>query len=144
MQKLMEKAKRTLFHRHTDLSAINYGHYPRRQPELPPAFIKAHALIIQTAEKIETQTLSGSEDSDLVLPQSGETPGFSTQQAWLPDIYHFSSLGLDVEERYSFALTQPNPFIPMSPRVGENEKFNFDHGELSSELIEETSYMAWF
>jgi len=139
----MAKAQHTLLRRHTGPSAIKY---PQQQlePELPPPFIKAHALIIQTAEKIKTQTLIWGEGSNLPLPQSVETPELSTQQAWLPGIYHSSSLGLDIEERHSFVLTQPTSFMPMSPRVGENEKFNFDHGELTSELIEETSYMAWF
>lgn len=74
----------------------------------------------------------------------------------LPDIYHFSSMGVGVEEQYSFtslAATvlqqhrqqqqQQNLFVPSSPRIAEDEKFNFDHGALTADL-EETSYMAWF
>lgn len=65
----------------------------------------------------------------------------------LPDIYHFSSMGVGVEGRYSFtpaATQQPqNLFVPSSPRIAEDEKFNFDYGALTAEL-EETSYMAWF
>ncbi len=65
-------------------------------------------------------------------------------------------MGVGVEERYSFtplATTvqqqhrkqpqQQNLFVPSSPRIGEDEKFNFDHGALTADL-EETSYMAWF
>lgn len=67
----------------------------------------------------------------------------SASDAWLPDIYQFSSVGLGTEERYTFASAQPTPFIPSLPRVGQNESFNFDHGALTADL-EETSYMAWF
>lgn len=68
----------------------------------------------------------------------------------LPDIYHFSSMGVGVEGRYSFTPAtstqqqqKSNLFVPSSPRIAEDEKFNFDHGALTAEL-EETSYMAWF
>lgn len=70
----------------------------------------------------------------------------------LPDIYHFSSMTDSIDEKHNFQfLTVPvssarqvrNLFVPSSPRIAEDEKFNFDHGALMSEL-EETSYMAWF
>lgn len=71
-------------------------------------------------------------------------------QDTLPDIYHFSSMGVGVEGRYSFTPAtstqqqqKTNLFVPSSPRIAEDEKFNFDHGALMAEL-EETSYMAWF
>jgi hypothetical protein len=63
----------------------------------------------------------------------------------MPDIYQYASAGVGVEERYTGAQaqTQPTPFIPSSPRVDQNDTFNFDHGALMVDL-EETSYMAWF
>jgi hypothetical protein len=84
-------------------------------------------------------------DGDITLPES------------LPDIYHFSSTAIvgNVDERYnltplsldtdaSSSARQPSSlFVPSSPRIAEDEKFNFDHGALTSEL-EETSFMAWF
>ncbi|KAF5382336.1 hypothetical protein D9757_008469 [Collybiopsis confluens] len=66
---------------------------------------------------------------------------------WLPDIYSFHSAGVGVDETYSyrenFAQAPPTPFMPSSPRVGEDEKINLDHGALMMDL-EETSFMAWF
>lgn len=70
----------------------------------------------------------------------------------LPDVYRFSNRvhGVNdnnnsspMETSTSMARQLHNPFVPSSPRIGEDEKFNFDHGALMSEL-EETSYMAWF
>jgi hypothetical protein len=61
----------------------------------------------------------------------------------MPDIYQYTSVGVGVEERYTGAQAQPTPFIPSSPRVDQNDTFNFDHGALMVDL-EETSYMAWF
>ena len=66
------------------------------------------------------------------------------KEAWLADIYHFGSLGPSGEERSLGAATLPTPFIPATPRVAEDQIFNFDHGALSAGLLEETSYMAWF
>ncbi|KAE9405690.1 hypothetical protein BT96DRAFT_988202 [Gymnopus androsaceus JB14] len=56
--------------------------------------------------------------------------------------------GVGVESRYpsyreKFASPQQSPFMPSSPRVGEDENINFDHGALMTDL-EETSFMAWF
>ncbi|KAJ3844566.1 hypothetical protein EV361DRAFT_194264 [Lentinula raphanica] len=63
---------------------------------------------------------------------------------WLPDIYSFSTVdGIGVEHRYKLASAPATPFMPSSPRVDKNEKINFEHGELTTDL-EETSYMAWF
>lgn len=61
----------------------------------------------------------------------------------MPDIYQYAIAGVGVEERYTGAQAQPTPFIPSSPRVDQNDTFNFDHGALMVDL-EETSYMAWF
>ena len=95
--------------------------------------------------------MTTSSESDLVPPfktttsdQHNTVPAVVVQNRWLPDLYRFSSVGLSVEERYTFASAQPTPFIPSSPRVAEDKNFNFDHGALTTELVEETRYMAWF
>lgn len=80
--------------------------------------------------------------SNLVPYMNG--PSQPVHNPWLPDLYRFSSAGLSMEERYTFASAQPTPFIPSSPRIAEDKNFNFDHGALTTELVEETSYMAWF
>ncbi|KAF9561089.1 hypothetical protein CPC08DRAFT_664768 [Agrocybe pediades] len=148
MQNLIKKAQRTLLaHRKVETSGTTHTRYSIVQPELPPPFKNAHSVVKQIAEKITIQDgIRGvNEGSSSHQSQSHEGASSEIQQEpWLPDIYHFSSMGLSVEERYSFALAQPTPFIPASPRVAENETFNFDHGELSSNIIEETSFMAWF
>lgn len=117
--------------------------YPQPQPKLPPPFQNVHFILSQLAERIEAcgppKRLASCSPADLQLSSSNVE-----QESWPSDIYQFSSLGLNVEERYSFASTQPTPFIPSSPRVAENEKFNFDYGALSAGLMGETSYMAWF
>lgn len=75
--------------------------------------------------------------------QTAETE--TTHESSLPDIYLFSSLGMSLEGgRYSFAPEKPTPFIPSSPRVAQNQIFNFDHGALDAGIVELTSYMAWF
>jgi hypothetical protein len=64
---------------------------------------------------------------------------------WLPDIYQFSSVGLSLDDRYAIPSTQPQtPFVASLPRVAESKDFNFDYGDLTVGLVEETSYMAWF
>ena len=100
--------------------------------------------------------MTTSSESDLVPPfktssttsdhQHNTVIPAVVQNTWLPDLYRFSSVGLtlSVEERYTFASAQPTPFIPSSPRVAEDKNFNFDHGALTTELVEGTSYMAWF
>ena len=87
--------------------------------------------------------MTTSSESDLVPPfktstttsdQHNIVPAFVVQNTWLPDLYRFSSVGLSVEERYTFASAQPTPFIPSSLRVAEDKNFNFDHGALTYRL----------
>lgn len=78
-----------------------------------------------------------------------QTHDESLHRPWMPDIYSFTTAaGVGVESRYpsyreKFASPQQSPFMPSSPRVGEDENINFDHGALMTDL-EETSFMAWF
>ncbi|KAF8968960.1 hypothetical protein BDZ97DRAFT_1797210 [Flammula alnicola] len=139
MQKLSEKAQRVLFKWHSpENSQMSYAGYPQPRPMLPASLTGVHAVISQTMD-----FTSSSRGQQSVPSASNESPHLA-QESWLPDIYHFSTLGLSLEERYTFASAQPTPFIPSSPRVAENENFNFDYGALSTGLVEETSYMAWF
>lgn len=142
MQKLMDKSQRVLLQQHgSSTSPAAYAEYPQPQPNLPSSFNGVHNVISQAAERVKDRVGVkgvGADNSLSRSPQSSlATSSALVQETWLPDIYHFSSLGLNVEERYTF-------FVPSSPRVAEDEKFNFDHGALSSRLVEETSYMAWF
>ena len=145
MQKLVEKSRRIL---HAETAHAVYAGFPSpvSQPILPASFNHIHEIISQYAERVESRSGMGfMTSSDLVpfkTPTSDHTP--SVQNTWLPDLYRFSSVGLSVEERYTFASAQPTPFIPSSPRVAEDKNFNFDHGALTTDLVEETSYMAWF
>jgi hypothetical protein len=156
MQKLLEKSRRVL---HAETAHNAYAGFPSPvpQPVLPASFNHVHELISQYAARIDSSSRSLMEgmsfmtSSDLVpaaYMTSNETGAVQQQQqqqnTWLPDLYRFSSVGLSVEERYTFASAQPTPFIPSSPRVSEDKNFNFDHGALTTELVEETSYMAWF
>ena len=71
----------------------------------------------------------------------------ASSDSWMPDIYRFSSVGLGLEDRYSIPSPQvpvTAPFVPSLPRVTETKDFNFDYGDLTVGLVEETSYMAWF
>lgn len=83
-------------------------------------------------------------------PYSGQGPSTSSlrslppAESWLPDIYKFSSAGLGLEDRYNFFAHLGRPFVPSSPRIAETKDFNFDHGDITVGLVEETSYMAWF
>ncbi|KAJ7510220.1 hypothetical protein B0H11DRAFT_2216027 [Mycena galericulata] len=84
-------------------------------------------------------------------------PAFHPKQdleVWLPDVYHFASMGVGIDERCcigggnsgegSFASAQPTPFIPSEPRIAANDAaFNFGHGALIAELAD-TSYRVWF
>ncbi|KAJ4491601.1 hypothetical protein C8J55DRAFT_450236 [Lentinula edodes] len=73
-----------------------------------------------------------------------QPPYYDGTGPWLPDIYSFSTVdGIGVENRYKPPSAPPTPFVASSPRVDENEKVNFEHGALTTDL-EETSYMAWF
>jgi hypothetical protein len=155
MQKLAEKSQRALANRHNADSGSNvqtgYAMFPQPQPTLPPSFSGAHPLIAQAAERMEARSQirreppvsAGSTSTAAATGRPGGAVDHA-QESWLPDIYHFSSLGLSLEERYAVASAQPTPFIASSPRVAENQTFNFDHGALSVGLVEETSYMAWF
>ncbi|KIM35921.1 hypothetical protein M413DRAFT_32151 [Hebeloma cylindrosporum] len=165
MQKLAEKSQRVLlkWHGSEKASQMSYAGYPQPRPSLPAAFSNVHESITQSAERIAVrwsappaagndfptsprgshQLMGLASTSGDIVKSSNSDPG-TVEETWLPDIYHFSTLGLGVEERYTFASAKPTPFIPSSPRVAENENFNFDHGAMSMELVEETSYMAWF
>ncbi|KAJ3862360.1 hypothetical protein EV359DRAFT_45366, partial [Lentinula novae-zelandiae] len=73
-----------------------------------------------------------------------QPPYYDGTGPWLPDIYSFSTVdGIGVENRYKPPSAPSTPFVRSSPRVDENEKVNFEHGALTTDL-EETSYMAWF
>jgi len=166
MQKLAEKSQRVLlkWHGSEKASQMSYAGYPQPRPSLPASFSNVHEFIAQSAERIVVRSSAPpAPGSDSTSPRgslahqpaglastSGDIASSldldpaTVQETWLPDIYHFSTLGLGVEERYTFASAKPTPFIPSSPRVAENENFNFDHGAMSMELVEETSYMAWF
>lgn len=73
------------------------------------------------------------------------SPSDSSNGTWLPDIYRYSSVGLGLGDRYQVPFPQPpTPFVPSLPRVAETKDFNFDYGDLTVGLVEETSYMAWF
>ena len=162
MQKLVEKSRRIL---HAETAHAVYAGFPSPVSQssvlLPASFNHIHEIISQYAERVEsrsgmgfmTTSSSSSSQSDLFKTSSTTTSDQHNsgviipdvvQNTWLPDLYRFSSVGLSVEERYTFASAQPTPFIPSSPRVAEDKNFNFDHGALTTELVEETSYMAWF
>jgi hypothetical protein len=159
MQKLAEKSQRVVlkWHGPEKASPISYAGYPQPRPSLPASFNNAHELIAQSAERIAVRSSIAIGMDFVTLPRGGSfhqpmslvaAPSESNldpaTEVFLPDIYHFSTLGLSVEERYTFASAKTTPFIPSSPRVAENETFNFDHGAMNMELVEETSYMAWF
>ena len=156
MQKLTEKSQKVVLKWHGFEKASQpmlYAGYPQPKPSLPASFSNAHEFIAQSAERIAVRASTGQAmDLDFVsLPRGGSSLSTSSAsnldpatETFLPDIYHFSTLGLGVEERYTCASAKATPFIPSSPRVAENENFNFDHGAMSMELVEETSYMAWF
>ncbi|KAF9071212.1 hypothetical protein BDP27DRAFT_1419250 [Rhodocollybia butyracea] len=114
----------------------------------------AAAAAQQGYQPLASQGVSGTYQQEYELGGgSGSTymhpghPSIPPRLPYLPNIYSFSSGGIGVEDRYSyrevFASAPPTPFMPSSPRVGEDEVFNLDHGALTTHL-EETSYMAWF
>ncbi|KAJ7600809.1 hypothetical protein C8J56DRAFT_911343 [Mycena floridula] len=106
---------------------------------VPASFASAHPYLCQYVQQLR-QSSSGSTMLMDLMP-AFNTPSVSP---YLPDIYHFSSNGIGLDQRYSgVAQKQPTPFMPSSPRVDGHESFNFDHGALTADL-EETSYMAWF
>ena len=151
MQKLVEKSRRVL---HAETAHVAYAGLPSPvpQPNLPASFNHVHEVISRYAERVESRSViegMGFMTSSDLTPFTTSTDASSSssssvQNAWLPDLYRFSSVGLSAEERYTFASAQPTPFIPASPRVAEDKDFNFDHGALCADLVEETGYMAWF
>lgn len=150
MQKLVEKSRRVL----QGTAHVVYGGFPSPvsmpRPVLPTSFNHAHEIISQYAERVESRSIMqgmgfmASSDLGPFMTSNDSSSSRYVQNTWLPDLYRFSSVGLSVEERYTFASAQPTPFIPSSPRIAEDKNFNFDHGALTTELVEETSYMAWF
>ncbi|KAF7767920.1 transcriptional regulator family: Fungal Specific TF [Agaricus bisporus var. burnettii] len=175
--KLAEKGRLSLRQNMSSPSHLAAGNpYP---VTLPASFDRAHRILGEHADRMRltapavrsinsgaggrgattTNTSSSSSTRTSLSPSissvgAGATGMLSSKhsslQDTLPDIYHFSSLGVGVEGRYSFTPAtsmqqqqKTNLFVPSSPRIGEDEKFNFDHGALMAEL-EETSYMAWF
>ena len=147
MQKLLEKSRRIL---QSETAHAVYAGFPSpvTQPILPASFNHIHEIISQYAERVSGMSFMTSSDlspfKTTTTSDHSNTPSVQNNNAWLPDLYRFSSMGLSVEERYTFASAQPTPFIPSSPRVAEDKNFNFDHGALTTDLVEETSYMAWF
>ncbi|EAU85818.2 hypothetical protein CC1G_05035 [Coprinopsis cinerea okayama7 len=173
MQKLIEKSRKALLHHQpssmypsSSTSPAEMGTSYTRHSEprpLPTPFKRAHPFLIGKVETIlSSMAASGSSATtppttstsslNRILDRGPPPPEPPTRrsnslpppESWLPDIYKFSSLGLGLEDRYNFASSQPTPFTPSSPRVAENKDFNFDHGDITVELVEETSYMAWF
>ncbi|KAJ3507044.1 hypothetical protein NLJ89_g6525 [Agrocybe chaxingu] len=147
MEKLLDKSKKVLMKSHAAESNRSYAGYPQPQPTLPPSFQNSHSQLTQYAERIAAR--SPLRDTDMADGSQGAAPstdpaGNKQEPTWLADIYHFASIGISVEERYGFASTRASPFVSSSPRIAENETFNFDHGALTRDLVEETSYMAWF
>ncbi|KAF8630842.1 hypothetical protein AX17_005201 [Amanita inopinata Kibby_2008] len=133
IEKLADKSRRNYLQHQSN------NPYDEQPLDLLPSFQNVHPSLVQFAEQIKyTSPARLSSFNGAHNPEPNPS-----SEAWLPDIYQFSSAGMDVEERYTFASAQPTPFIPSSPRVAENETFNFDHGALTVDL-EETSYMAWF
>ncbi|KAJ7505125.1 hypothetical protein B0H11DRAFT_1976949 [Mycena galericulata] len=144
MEKLTEKARRACTQGHSTTPATLPAPASVSGAQLPPAFRHAHPILARYADEM---TFS---------PAGPALPSQDTKQnaeAWLPDVYHFASMGVGIDERYriggtngeeAFASAQPTPFIPSEPRIAANDAaFNFDHGALTAELAD-TSYMAWF
>jgi len=166
--KLAEKGRAILRQSSSASTPLIGNSYP---VTLPRSFAQAHPFLGDRAERMglnaptdrprgigsspvtctnpsqTTETRSASPVSPSSLEATSTGPADS-----LPDIYHFSSVVDSVDERHQFSLLAApvsstrrtrSLFVPSSPRIAKDEKFNFDHGALMSEL-EETSYMAWF
>lgn len=157
MQKLADRSQRLLYeNRGTNDNAqmVVAGHKSLQQ--VPASFLDVHPSIFRSAEKIIArgsidQTFSNVPadtvavgEVSVLADEMRDLAAQGPQEAWLPDIYHFSSIGLSADDRYAVPTPRRTPFIPSSPRVSETETFNFAHGALSMDLVEETSYMAWF
>lgn len=148
MEKLADKSRRSYMqNRPSPTPGDNLGQQLTHQPTngLPPSFSDAHPILVGYAENL--RFTSPARMPDLAPMNTYRQSHYRTtadpqgSESWLPDIYHFSSIGLGIDERY--ATSQPTPFTPSSPRVAENDSFNFDHGAFNFDLTE-TSYMAWF
>ncbi|KAF9473434.1 hypothetical protein BDN70DRAFT_867382 [Pholiota conissans] len=153
IQKLIDKSQKALEnHRNLDDHDMQPGLalYPQPLPKLSPSFNDAHPVITQAAERMEARSSpatlrhrsSAAPHATALLDNTDPGEQMDSEPQWLPSIYHFSSLGLSLE--CAIPSTRSTPFIPSSPRVAENQAFNFDHGALNVGLVEETSYMAWF
>lgn len=152
MEKLADKSRRNFLQNRTSPTP---GDNPiqqltHHQPTggLPTSFSDAHPILVGYAEQLRFTGTSARMPDLITAPMNTyrqshyrTTADLQGSESWLPDIYRFSSIGVGVEERY--ASSQPTPFTPSSPRVAENENFNFDHGAFTFDLAE-TSYMAWF
>ena len=114
IQKLIEKSKDALVGRH--IASAEQAH-AQPQEQLPPALANAHPQLAHAA-------------AEAIIASARPIP------LW--------DLGSAGEERFAGAADIPTPFIPVPPRVTENQIFNFDHGALSAGLVDETSYMTWF
>lgn len=156
LQKLADRAQRLLYeNRSTNDNTQNANADHDVPQQLPASFLNVHSSILQSARIVRRMPLDQSflnapasavADSEpmVVMDEMEERATEGPQEAWLPDIYHFSSVGLSADDRYAVPTPRRTPFIPSSPRVSENQNFNFAHGALSMDLVEETSYMAWF
>ncbi|KJA15804.1 hypothetical protein HYPSUDRAFT_58593 [Hypholoma sublateritium FD-334 SS-4] len=135
MQKLLEKSQRTLAERYIS----NVEHVPASHPQLQtqlPSFANVHPQLMQAAAASEAcghpghpmHVASAPTDS---VPESAAGRSASAQEAWLPDIYHFSILELSgVEGAGTVVLPE--------------QMLNVGHAALSIGLLEKMNYMAWF
>ncbi len=151
MEKMTDRARRAYLQWRTNtpggdgISQV----YAQSNSFLSPAFNNVHYSLCRYLEQLRYASpppVLPSPSSSRSIQGQQIPPGFNAIfDTWLPDIYSFNSVGVGIDERYKqkFASAPPTPFMPSSPRVGEKEPFNFDHGALMTEL-EETSYMAWF
>ncbi|KAJ7095719.1 hypothetical protein B0H15DRAFT_826810 [Mycena belliarum] len=145
MEKLAEKARRACAQWHTSSPGSTPVPASVSGAQLPPAFRHAHATLARYAEEMTFAA------PRVPLTHPPPLEAGSTAETWLPDVYHFASMGVGIDERYriggsnsdGFAAAQPTPFMPSEPRIAATDAFNFDHGALTADIAE-TSYMAWF
>ncbi|KIY45194.1 hypothetical protein FISHEDRAFT_49804 [Fistulina hepatica ATCC 64428] len=147
LDRITERSRRLYMQWHgtnSEPAAARQPHYapnPHARNSLPACFMEAHGALARYAQHINFSappppTLPASE-----YPPAPHMDGSS--EAWLPDIYHFNSAGISIDERYAVATAPKTPFTPSSPRVSKGESFNFDYGALSADEAE-TVFMAWF
>ncbi|KAF9465748.1 hypothetical protein BDZ94DRAFT_1214127 [Collybia nuda] len=150
MEKLTDKSRRSFMQNRPSPTPDNPSQqltHPQSTGGLPTSFSDAHPTLVGYAEKLRLTNPGRIPDLPPAPINTYRQSHYRTtadpqgSESWLPDIYAFNSAGVGVEERY--VLPQPTPFTPSSPRVAENESFNFDHGAFTFDLAE-TSYMAWF